>query len=319
MEVLRKRGHHITVFFKGEEGSSVLPPWCELAVDKEVLVPPHELLSDYTRNCDIVVAGWIYQLLEFKENNKNVFYWEQGHESLFGDIPNYFHIQSVRNSLAQCYTAGIPIVSASSFIAKTLKARYSIDTPIITNGIDISLFKPKQNTTTEIPTILLVGSPSLRFKGFSDALKALEQVWVSGFRFQVKWICQHSAEHNTMFPIHYVIQPQQEEIVKSYQQADLLLFTSWYEGFGLPPLEAMACGTPVVLTNSGGVLEYAVHGYNCLLNVPNDVQGLTKSVITILTDPVIRDRLRINGRSTAQKFSYDKAILKLEEYMRFML
>lgn len=320
MEKLRKRGHHITVFFKGEKGSSVLPPWSEMTVDEEVLVPPLELLDQYTKKCDIVVVGWIYQLLEFKGKNTKVFYWEQGHESLFGDIPNYAHIPGIRHSLEVCYKAGIPIVSASSIIAKVLKARYSLDTPVITNGIDISLFKPKQHsTTTTSPTILLVGSPSLRFKGFTDALKALEHVWNSGLRFQVKWICQHGAEHNTVFPITYIIQPCQEEIVEIYQQADLLLFTSWYEGFGLPPLEAMACGTPVVLTNSGGVREYAVDKYNCLLHFPGDIQGLAKSVAEILTDDLIRERLRINGRTTAEKFNYDQVIPKLENYMRSIL
>ncbi|NBJ71559.1 MULTISPECIES: glycosyltransferase family 4 protein [Clostridia] len=319
MEKLRKRGHHITAFFKGDKESSVLPPWSEISVDKEVLVPTHELVEQYTKNCDLVVIGWIYQLLEFIGKDTKVFYWEQGHESLFGDIPNYAQIPSIRHSLEVCYQAGIPIVSVSSFVAKVLKARYSLDTPVITNGIDISLFKPKHHSTAAPPTILLVGSPSLRFKGFTDALNALEHVWNSGLRFQVKWICQHSTEHNTLFPITYIVQPRQEEIVEIYQQADLLLFTSWYEGFGLPPLEAMACGTPVVLTNSGGIQEYAVHNYNCLLHFPSDIQGLAKSVTEVLTDDLIKERLRINGRTTAEKFNYDQVIPELENYMRSML
>ncbi|MEH6941093.1 glycosyltransferase [Bacillus sp. JJ722] len=317
MQMLRKRGHHITAYFKGEEGSRVLPPWSEITVDEEVLVSPLELLADHTEDCDIVVVGWIYQLLEFKGKKTKVFYWEQGHESLFGDIPDYEYIPGIRSSLDLCYNAGVPIVSVSSFVAKVLKARYAIDTPVITNGIDITLFKPKPDRKASIiPIILLVGSPGLRFKGFSDALKALEQVWSNGLRFQVKWICQQKPEIETVFPIHYMIQPLQGDIVDSYQQADLLLFTSWYEGFGLPPLEAMACGTPVVATNSGGVQEYTLQGYNCLLNDPGDIQGLVKSVSEILSNPLIKERLRINGRATARKFSYDQVIPKLEEYMR---
>ncbi|SHH54867.1 glycosyltransferase [Virgibacillus chiguensis] len=320
MEKLKKRGHHIVAFFKGEEGSSVLPPWAEISVDEEVLVPPLALLDEYTEDCDIVVVGWIYQILEFKREKTKIFYWEQGHESLFGDIPNYAHINGIRHSLDICYNSGAPIASVSSFVAKVLKARYSIDSPVITNGIDTSLFKPKQTTTeTEFPIILLVGSPSLRFKGFTDALEALEQVWERGLRFQVKWICQHGAEHNTVFPIQYMIQPHQKEIVETYQQANLLLFTSWYEGFGLPPLEAMACGTPVVLTNSGGVQEYAVHHYNCLLHSSGDVHGLAKSVTTILTNDSMSKRLRINGIATAQKFSYDQVIPQLEKYIQSLL
>lgn len=317
MQMLKERGHHVTAFFKGEKGSRVIPAWSDLEVDKEVLLSPMELLAEHTSDCDIVVVGWIYQLLEFKGKDTKVFYWEQGHESLFGDIPDYAYIPGIRNSLDLCYKTGIPIASVSRFVSKVLRARYGVDSPVITNGIDITLFKPTPDRRASLlPTVLLVGSPSLRFKGFSDALKALEIVWAKGLRFQVKWICQQKPDIEPSFPVHYLVQPAQEEIVESYQQADLLLFTSWYEGFGMPPLEAMACGTPVVATNSGGVQEYALHGYNCLLNEPGDIQAIAKSVSELLTNSMIKERLRINGRVTARKFSYEHVIPKLEEYMR---
>ncbi|MGM9926131.1 MAG: glycosyltransferase [Bacillus sp. (in: firmicutes)] len=317
MEVLKRRGHHITVFFKGEEGSSVLPPWSSVEVDEEVLVSPMGLLADHTAECDVVVLGWVYQLLEFQGGSTKAFYWEQGHESLFGDISDYAYVPGIRNSLSQCYSTGVPIASVSSFVAKVMKARYGLDTPVITNGIDTTLFRPKTDKEeSPIPTILLVGSPSLRFKGFSDALEALGIVWERGKRFQVKWICQHEPDVETAFPVHYMVQPSQDEIVDCYQQADALLFASWYEGFGIPPLEAMACGTPVIATNSGGVQEYALQGYNCLLNEPGDIRGLAKSIIELLTNPLLKERLRINGRVTARKFSYEKVIPKLENYMR---
>lgn len=322
MKRLKERGHHITAFFKGEEGSSVLPSWSEIAVDEEVLISPLALFAEHekVKQCDVIVVGWIYQLLEFKGKNMNVFYWEQGHESLFGDIPEYTFVSGIRRSLDVCYRAGIPIVSVSSFVAKVLKARYDLDTKVITNGIDVEVFRPLlSREESSIPTVLLVGSPHLRFKGFSDALKALQIVWNRGIRFQVHWICQQKADMKTDFPITYFVQPKQEELISIYQHADVLLFASWYEGFGMPPLEAMACGTPVVATDSGGVQEYARDGYNCLLSEPGDTVDLANNVITVLQDSTLKERLHLNGRATARKFSYEHVMQQLEQYMTNMV
>ena len=322
MKRLRERGHHITAFFKGEQGSPVLPSWSEITVDEEVLVSPLELFAEQEKaqECDVLVVGWIYQLLEFKGKKKNVFYWEQGHESLFGDIPDYGFVPGVRNSLDLCYRAGIPIVSVSSFVAKVLKARYDLETAVITNGIDTNVFQPLlHREESSIPIVLLVGSPHLRFKGFSDALKALKVVWDSGVRFKVHWICQQKSDLKMDFPITYFVQPKQDELVSIYQRADLLLCASWYEGFGMPPLEAMACGTAVVATDSGGVQEYALNQYNCLLNDPGDIHGLANSVIKVLQDEALRERLCLNGRATARKFSYEHVLQQLEKYMEKMI
>ncbi|MFS0784361.1 glycosyltransferase [Bacillus sp. 1P06AnD] len=320
MDLLRKRGHHVTAFFKGEEGCSVLPDWTDVIVDKEVLVPHHHLLKDHTDECDVVVAGWIYQLVEMQNWEGAVFYWEQGHESLFGDIPEYSHINGIRSSLALCYKTGIPIISVSRFVSRVLSARYGLESEVLPNGIDPDKYAPAETKAiSSEPTILLVGNPNLRFKSFNDAIKTLNIVWARGHRFKVKWICQARPNVTAAFPIEYIVHPKETDLINHYQQADLFLYTSWYEGFGMPPLEAMSCGVPVITTNCGGVEEYAFNGYNCLMAEPGDSWKLAEHVAALLDDPARRETLAANGRRTATTFHYDQIIPQLESYMRKLL
>jgi len=86
--------------------------------------------------------------------------------------------------------------------------------------------------------------------------------------------------------------------------ADVFVFPSLFESFGLPPLEAMACGTAVVCTDSGGVREYARHGFNCLLVPPGQVAPLANAILKLVNSPTLRQQLIANGLATAAIWSW---------------
>lgn len=90
---------------------------------------------------------------------------------------------------------------------------------------------------------------------------------------------------------------------------DVFVFPSLVEGFGLPPLEAMACGAVVILTDSGGVREYARHETNCLLVAPGDVAAIARAIERVTTAPgaaELRARLTREGRATALQFPVER-------------
>jgi alpha-1,3-rhamnosyl/mannosyltransferase len=78
-----------------------------------------------------------------------------------------------------------------------------------------------------------------------------------------------------------------------------------YEGFGLPVLEAMACGTPVVCSNASSLPEVA--GEAALLVSPTDAPGLTAAMRRGLTDAGLRPRLIAAGLARAQRFTWEDA------------
>ncbi|MBN1137171.1 MAG: glycosyltransferase family 4 protein [Anaerolineae bacterium] len=106
---------------------------------------------------------------------------------------------------------------------------------------------------------------------------------------------------------HYVVfagYVHDADLPAVYSGADLFLFPSLYEGFGLPPLEAMACGTPVVCSNAASLPE--VVGDAALLVDPRDVEGLTQAMLRVLTDAGLRQALRESGLRRAGQFSWER-------------
>jgi glycosyltransferase involved in cell wall biosynthesis len=94
------------------------------------------------------------------------------------------------------------------------------------------------------------------------------------------------------------------QLPEVYREADLLLMPSWHEGFGLPALEAMACGTPVVVSDRGSLPE--VVGEAGLIVNPQDDVELVYGVVRALTDGRLRAELRQRGLDRVRSFTWER-------------
>jgi glycosyltransferase involved in cell wall biosynthesis len=104
-----------------------------------------------------------------------------------------------------------------------------------------------------------------------------------------------------------------EDMPLLYNAADLFVFPSLYEGFGLPPLEAMACGTPVVASNISSLPE--VLGDAAILVDPYDVQQLARAMHDVLSSGDLRQEMAAKGLERARRFSWAETAHKtLEVY-----
>jgi glycosyltransferase involved in cell wall biosynthesis len=107
---------------------------------------------------------------------------------------------------------------------------------------------------------------------------------------------------------------ERSELAHVYRAADVCVFPSrWEEPFGMVPLEAMACGTPVVATGTGGSAEFLRDGTNCLLFDPDDVAGLAAVIARLAGDEALRARLVAGGRETAGRLTIDRLADQLAE------
>ena len=99
-----------------------------------------------------------------------------------------------------------------------------------------------------------------------------------------------------------------------YDVAKIFVFPSLYEGFGLPPLEAMAHGTPVVASNTSSLPE--VVGNAALLVNPENVFEIRRGLQRALLDPVLRERMKQRGYEQAQRFSWTSSVSRILEIYR---
>ena len=103
------------------------------------------------------------------------------------------------------------------------------------------------------------------------------------------------------------------ELAGRYREADVLVFPSeWDEPFGLVPLEAMACGIPVVATGTGGSAEYLRDGENCLLFPAGDPDGLAAAIRRLAEDPGLRQKLIAEGSQVAEARSLPRVADEIE-------
>ena len=100
-----------------------------------------------------------------------------------------------------------------------------------------------------------------------------------------------------------------ETLASLYRLASVFVFPSLYEGFGLPPLEAMASGTPVITSNVSSLPE--VVGEAAILIDPYEPDSIADAMRRVLTDPALRDDLRRRGLERASEFSWDRSVRRV--------
>ena len=99
-----------------------------------------------------------------------------------------------------------------------------------------------------------------------------------------------------------------EDLPKLYRTATAFVYPSLFEGFGLPPVEAMACGTPVITSNNSSLPE--VVGNAAVLIDACDERALADALLQIVDDQPLRARLREQGIEQAKKFTWREAAEK---------
>lgn len=183
---------------------------------------------------------------------------------------------------------------------------------IIYNAVNQN-FKPKENFSSESKKssstkyLLAVSSNNYHknFKGLVEAFSLISKdidvkLLIVG-NYDSKSF-KHIKLDSLNNRVKFVGRISDQELIKLYQSAEAFIFPSLYEGFGIPPLEAQACGCPVLASNVASIPE--ILQASSLFFDPLDINSMTIAITKILTTPNLRIELREKGIDNVKRYSW---------------
>lgn len=213
------------------------------------------------------------------------------------------------------YQIGAPIISLSQWQRQLILNGTGCESTVVGAGVDKKIFhqSEKLSTHTGRKTIFHIArAPGYYWKGSPDFWEACNRLQQILPKFDVITVTPEGVPSTSSFPHTVISAPTDLEMARLYSQADLYVSTSYLEALPLPQLEAMACATAVVTTDSGGTRDYAQNDINCLVVPPGDIDELTSAMFRLLSDDQKRQELALAGLNHVQSLTWDRVAEKVE-------
>jgi len=280
--------------------------WTKLYTRPVIFRNKQELIENFPET-DIAVATlwntapWVAELFK-KGRAHQAVYFIQDYEPWFFREDQKERRQKVKETYRMIESK---IVKSDWLRRKMTEERFSAHK--IHLGMDLGRFYPR-DVSKSGQSILAMARPNTPRRGFKSTIEALDrlkkmmpevEIVLFGDRFL--------SSHNIPFAYRNEgIITDQDHLAALYSEADVFLDGSDLQGFGRCGLEAMACGTACVLTDVGGVTEYARNGENSLLVPPGQPEAFALTLAAILKNPKLKERLCKSGRATAKAYCHKR-------------
>ena len=171
----------------------------------------------------------------------------------------------------------------------------------------------------ERPLVLSVGTLEPRknhlglIKAFYEVQKSKESSAMLALAGGQGWLYEETQRMVTELKlenkVRFLGRVSELELITLYSLADVFAFPSFFEGFGIPPLEAMACGAPVITSNTSSLPEVA--GDAAILVDPHDTHAIADAITRVLEDEQLREELRQKGYLQAQRYTWSRSAGKM--------
>ena len=275
-----------------------------------------ELIENFPKS-DIVVAThwstapWVSEIIMTGKAKKGV-YFLQDYESWFFPKTD---VES-RAKVIDTYAMIENKIVKSSWLQNMLKED-GFKTKKIGLGMDLALFYPRDVNRSDNVTILAMARPGTPRRGFRTLIDALSIIKNKHKKTEIILFGEDLSDQT--IPFDFVgkgVISNQNKLAELYSCADIFIDSSDFQGFGRTALEAMACKTACVLTNVGGVTEYAKDQYNCLLVPPKQPEKIAKAVSNLLNDNKLKLKIIDGAYETVKDFSHKEEAKKTLSYFR---
>lgn len=194
--------------------------------------------------------------------------------------------------------------------------RKDIELKLIHPSVDNKIFYNMEKRDNNKLNIGIVGRKS-PWKGFKDFISAydllskkLEEKIDNVYIISHDDLSEFEIDKREKFKL--IVPKNDIEIAEVYNRCHIFVSTSWFEGFGLPPLEAMKCGCAVITSDSKGVDEFAIDGENCLMFKPKNIEQLKDKLELLILDSKKREELQKGYMKLKKEFSTEDMYKQLE-------
>ncbi|MDB1921704.1 glycosyltransferase family 4 protein [Clostridium tertium] len=282
--------------------------WMEINFDIK-LVP---LISNrFIRNADVSIAtAWptAYSLDKLNSTKGEKVYFIQGYEVWNGNE------ERVKDS----YRLNINKITISTFIKETIKENTNVEIPtILPNGINLNDFYCNDKAFNENLELLIMYNND-KHKGFKDGMDAynIAKAKYPNIKIRVFGVKKDSGLPENL---EFYENPSKKELRNLFSKSDIYIFPSRVEGFGLTPLEALACKTPVVATSVGCILDFGINKKNIMINAPGDINDMAKNIIYLIEHRELLKGISESGHEVVKEYSWDKSLKKLDFYLKNLI
>ncbi|MDJ0633112.1 MAG: glycosyltransferase [Xenococcaceae cyanobacterium MO_188.B29] len=279
-----------------------------------------ELLKNFPES-DIAVATlwttapWVAELVKIGRVKVGAYFLQ--------DYEAWFYPESDRKTRSQVkatYNLISHKIVKSDWLAKLL-AQDGYQTTKISLGMDLGLFYPRDVSKPSHPVVIAMARPNTPRRGFSHVIQALQIVKEAIPETEIILFGDENLK-NCNIPFEFRDEGKitdADKLAELYSTAYVFLDGSNFQGFGRPALEAMACGAACVLTNVGGVTEYAIDRQNCLLVPPKQPESFAKAILELLTNRNLKDSLIESGFKTVKNYCHKREANKTLDYFNQIL
>lgn len=183
-----------------------------------------------------------------------------------------------------------PVIASATWLAEEA-AKHGAPATFVPYGLDSQIFRPPAGDDRATSSVVMM-THDFDWKGMEDGLAALRIVRER--RPDTEVVLFGTSEPD--FPARFVSRPSREEVAQLFRANTLFVCPSWEEGFGMPGLEALACGCALATTDTKGSRDYALHGETALVSPPKDPARLAESIVQLLENADLRKRLAKGAR-----------------------
>ncbi len=214
--------------------------------------------------------------------------------------------------VGRTYSKDFTRIVVSGYLKELILKKFGKDSVVIPNGIDFVKFNNDGKTYTDKITLTFISS-EINIKNLDGALNVAGRIHEEYPDVNIVSFGFEPVERMPEY-VKFFRSPSESEIKEIYCSTDIFLYTSLYEGFGLPPAEAMACKCAVVTNNVGAVPDYSAHlssAYHC---DPERPDGLYEGVKFFIDNKTERIRISENAAADVRKsLNFDRSSGMMEE------